>query len=178
MKLYRTLVADPPWRYTQASASNRAQPTYDTLTLGELCELPVHELADDDAHLWLWVTNAMVEHGHRLARAWGFLPFNIVTWCKKGPGVGHYVRTNTEHVLLCSKGRPAVPEHKAMSSWYEWPRTQHSVKPDAFFDMVEQVSTGQYLELFSRRARFGWDHWGDEAVDSIHLPSLDLTPSL
>lgn len=173
MKLYRTLVADPPWRYTHASANNRAQPMYDTMTLGELVELPVHELADDDAHLWPWVTNAFMEHGHRLARAWGFTPFNIVTWCKKGPGVGYYVRTNTEHVLLCSRGRPAVPESKAMSSWFEWPRTKHSVKPDAFFDLVEQVSPGPYLELFSRRARMGWDHWGDEAIASIDMPGQE-----
>lgn len=170
MRLYRAIAADPPWRYTQAASSARTKPTYNTMTLGELVELPVHALADDDAHLWLWVTNAMMEQGHRLARAWGFTPFTIVTWCKRGPGVGHYVRTNTEHVLLCSRGRPSVPEDKALSSWYEWPRTPHSVKPDAFYDLVEQVSPTPRLELFSRRARMGWDHWGDEAINSVEMP--------
>lgn len=65
-----------------------------------------------------------------------------------------------------------VPLSKAMASWYEWPRTKHSVKPDAFYDLVEQVSTGPYLELFSRRTRMGWDHWGDEAVNSISMPRV------
>jgi N6-adenosine-specific RNA methylase IME4 len=170
VKLYRTIVADPPWRYTQAASNKRAMPTYQTMTLGEMVELPVHALADDDCHLWLWTTNAMMEHAHRLARAWGFVPFNIVTWCKPGPGVGHYVRTNTEHVLFCSRGRAQVPEHKAMLSWFNWPRTKHSVKPEGFFEMVEQVSVGPYLELFSRRGRLGWDHWGNEAINSIDLP--------
>lgn len=170
MSLYRTIVADPPWRYTQPASNKRAQPTYDTMTLGELVELPVHELADDDAHLWLWVTNAMIEEGHRLARAWGFKPINIVTWCKPGPGVGYYVRTNTEHILFCTKGRALVPEHKAMSSWYQWPRARHSAKPTAAFDLFEQVSKAPRVELFSRTARMGWDHWGNEAVNSIVMP--------
>jgi N6-adenosine-specific RNA methylase IME4 len=169
MKLYRTIVADPPWQYDSA-ANARARPKYRTMTMGELVDLPVQELADDHAHLWLWVTNAMMEKGHRLARYWGFAPFTIVTWCKPGPGLGHYVRTNTEHVLLCSRGRPTVPETKAMSSWFQWPRTRHSEKPETFFDLVQQISPPPYLELFSRHARMGWDHWGDEAIDSIEMP--------
>lgn len=171
MKLYRTIVADPPWRYITPAASNGAKPAYETMTLGQLVELPVHELADDDAHLWLWVTNAMMEEGHRLARAWGFKPITIVTWCKPGPGMGYYVRTNTEHILFCTRGRALVPERKAPASWYQWPRTRHSVKPDASYDVIEQVSKGPFIELFSRQARMGWDHWGNEAIDSIDFPA-------
>jgi N6-adenosine-specific RNA methylase IME4 len=169
MRLYRTLVADPPWRYTQAASNKRGQPTYPTMTLGQLVQLPIHELADDDAHLYLWVTNAMMEHGHRLARAWGFTVFNIGTWCKPGPGVGHYFRTNTEHFLFCSRGRAATPDDKIMSTWFQWPRTPHSVKPDAFFDMVEQASEGPYVELFARRRRLGWDAWGNEVDSDVEM---------
>lgn len=169
MTLYRTIVADPPWRYTTPSSNSRAKTPYKTLTLGELVSLPVHEFADDDSHLWLWATNAMIEQAHRLARAWGFQPFTIVTWCKPGPGVGHYVRTNTEHILLCSRGRPSVPDDKAMSSWFTWPRGAHSVKPDAFYDLVEQVSPGPRLELFARRRRLGWDAWGNEVDSDVEL---------
>jgi N6-adenosine-specific RNA methylase IME4 len=172
VRLYRTIVADPPWRYTQAASNRRAMPIYRTMTLGQLVELPVHELADDDAHLYLWTTNAMMEHAHRLARAWGFVVFNIGTWCKSGPGVGHYMRTNTEHFLFCSRGRAAVPTSKAMASWFQWPRGAHSEKPDAFFDLVEQMSQPPYVELFARRARMGWDHWGDESLASIKMPGV------
>lgn len=170
MRLYRTIVADPPWRYIHAASNKRALPDYRTMTLGELVELPVHGLADDDAHLYLWVTNAMMEHGHRLARAWGFTVFNIGTWCKPGPGVGHYFRTNTEHFLFCSRGRAAVPSDKIMSSWFQWPRGRHSEKPEAFFELVEQISPGPYVELFARRGRLGWDSWGDESLGTAEMP--------
>jgi N6-adenosine-specific RNA methylase IME4 len=45
-------------------------------------------------------------------------------------------------------------------NWWEWAGTPHSVKPDAFGDLVEQVSPGPYVELFCRRPRLGWDSWG------------------
>ncbi len=54
---------------------------------------------------------------------------------------------------------------KSDTRWFQWPRGEHSAKPEAFLDLVEQVSPGPYLELFARRQRFGWDTWGDEALD-------------
>lgn len=57
----------------------------------------------------------------------------------------------------------------ATSRWFRWSRGAHSAKPDAFIDLVEQVSPGPYLELFSRRARFGWDYWGDESLNTASL---------
>lgn len=51
-----------------------------------------------------------------------------------------------------------------LSRWFQWSRGAHSAKPEAFMDMVEQVSPGPYLEMFSRRARLGWQTWGDEAL--------------
>lgn len=167
-RLYRTLVADPPWRY-DADSTNRAKVSYPTLTTGEIAMLRVTDLAEQDAHLWLWTTNAFMEEAHRVARAWGFRVLTIVTWCKPGPGVGHYIRNNTEHVLFGSKGRAQVPVEKPLSSWFEWPRTSHSVKPEAFYDLVEQVSPGPYLELFARRRRLGWDSWGDEVDSDVEL---------
>lgn len=165
---YRTIVADPPWRY-DADSTARAKVTYPTLTTGEIAMLNVSDLAEQDAHLWLWATNAFMEEAHRVARCWGFRPLTIVTWCKPGPGVGHYIRNNTEHVILASKGRAQVPLRKPLSSWYEWPRTSHSVKPEPFFELVEQVSPGPYVELFSRRERLGWDSHGDESLGHVQL---------
>jgi N6-adenosine-specific RNA methylase IME4 len=63
-----------------------------------------------------------------------------------------------------------VPEAKPLSTWYQWPRGQHSAKPDAFYDLVEAVSPGPYLELFARRARFGWSYWGDESLGTADMP--------
>jgi N6-adenosine-specific RNA methylase IME4 len=55
------------------------------------------------------------------------------------------------------------------TSWFQWPRGAHSAKPEAFLDLVEQVSPGPYLEMFARRARFGWDYWGDESLGTATL---------
>jgi N6-adenosine-specific RNA methylase IME4 len=176
LKLYRTIVADPPWRYIGQSTS-RATAPYDTMTLGELVALPVMDYVDDDCHLWLWTTNAFMEDAHRLQRAWGFKPVTIVTWCKPGPGVGYYVRNNTEHLLLGSRGRPAVPEHKPLASWYQWPRAAHSEKPAHAYDLIEQVSQPPFLELFARSQRLGWESWGNEALCHIDLAERMETPA-
>lgn len=157
---YSTIVADPPWRYASAATKADARKHYSTMSMDELRAMPVADLAADDAHLYLWCTNALMEDGYSIVRAWGFSPITVVTWCKQGPGVGYYFRNNTEHAIFATKGRPMVPEDKPLSTWFVWPKGAHSAKPDAFLDLVEQVSPGPYLELFCRRPRFGWDTWG------------------
>lgn len=168
---YRTIVADPPWSYASAATKADARKHYDTQTLGWIMSLSdeMRGLAETDAHLWLWTTNAFMEEGYDVVRAWGFRPLTLLTWCKPQPGVGYYLRNNTEHCILASRGKPLVPEEKAMASWYVWPRKAHSQKPEAFYDLVEQVSPGPYLEIFSRRSRFGWDTWGNQALCHVDI---------
>lgn len=170
---YRTIVADPPWRYASAATKADAAKHYETQTLGWIMSLgdDVRALAEDDAHLWLWTTNAFIEEGYDVVRAWGFRPLTLLTWCKKQPGVGYYLRNNTEHCVLASRGKPLVPDKKVMASWFIWPRNEHSAKPEAFYDVVEQVSPGPWLEMFSRRARLGWDVWGNESLSHVELAS-------
>jgi N6-adenosine-specific RNA methylase IME4 len=169
MGRYRTIVADPPWQFSSASTKADARKYYGTMPLDAIRSLPVVDLADHDAHLWLWGVNGMLEEAYTVVRAWGFSPITLVTWCKKQPGVGHYLRNNTEHVILASRGQSIVPEHKPLATWFVWPRGAHSAKPDAFYDLVEQVSPAPYVELFARRARFGWDYWGDESLGTAEV---------
>lgn len=160
---YSTIVADPPWRYGNqrgAAARGHARNHYSTMSIGEIRCLPVSAIAADDAHLWLWGVNQLMDEAFDVARHWGFKPLTMLTWCKPGPGVGYYLRNNTEHCLFATRGKPMVPDEKAMASWFLWPSSHHSAKPDAFGDLVEQVSPGPYVELFSRRPRLGWDSWG------------------
>jgi N6-adenosine-specific RNA methylase IME4 len=169
---YRTIVADPPWRYGSqkgTAARGHARNHYGTMTLDEIRLLPVAEMAASDAHLWLWGVNALMDAAYDVARAWGFEPITVLTWCKKQPGVGYYLRNNTEHCLFATRGKPQVPDKQAMASWFVWPRGAHSAKPEAFYDLVEQVSPGPYVELFARRARFGWDYWGDQSLGTAEL---------
>ncbi len=171
---YRTIVADPPWQY--GNEGGKAQPGrgharwhYETLSPEEMHAMPVADMAEDQAHLWLWGVNGLLDVTYGVARAWGFRPVSLLTWCKAQPGVGRYIRNNTEHVLLAVRGKAMDCSTPALKSWWEWPRTKHSAKPDAFYDLVEKVSPGPYLELFARRARFGWDYWGDESLQTVEL---------
>jgi len=157
---YSTIVADPPWRFASASTKAHAGKHYSTMPIGDICDLPVGDLAAPSAHLWVWGVNGMMEDAYRVVRAWGFSPITLVTWCKNAPGVGHYLRNNTEHVILASRGKPMVPAHKPLSTWYVWPRGAHSAKPAGFYDVVQQVSPGPYAELFCRAPILGWDSWG------------------
>jgi N6-adenosine-specific RNA methylase IME4 len=187
---YRTIVADPPWEQDgSASFDGRGNDTrvrresgrrtnsktlplpYPTMKLPEIAALPVSAAAADDAHLYLWVTNRYIEDAYSVARGWGFRPITLLTWCKPPMGLGlggTFVQT-TEHILFCRRGRD-VRVVRADSTWWQWKRGPHSAKPEAFIDLVEQVSPGPYLEMFARRARFGWDYWGDQSLGTAEMP--------
>ena len=135
------------------------------MSMDEICALPVGDFASERAHLYLWTTNILVESAYDVARAWGFKPSVLLTWCKKplGMGLGDAFGITTEHVLFAHRGG-LRPLRREPTTWWLWKRGAHSRKPDAFLDVVESVSPGPYLELFARRNRLGWDTWGNESL--------------
>lgn len=190
---YRTIVADPPWRYRSgdilmrgwrktaivesSKASRSAEGHYTTMTNAEIAALPVRELADDNAHLYLWVTNPRL-FGERdgstspreIVEAWGFRYVTLLTWVKTGPmGLGFHFRGHTEHVVFAVRGDVRIPPERREPNVITAPRRGHSQKPEAFFDLVERVSPGPYLEMFARRQRLGWDTWGDQALEHVDM---------
>ena len=193
MTRYRTIVADPPWPYDSPADHLRPTPEarpnswnnplggpgsakrYGAMSLSELAAL--QPPAEDDAHAYIWTTNAFMVEAHDLARAWGFEPKTILTWTKVKPDksvsmkTGYYFRGATEHVVFAVRGSLKLRTDDALPTAYLWPRLPHSVKPDAFYDLVEQASPGPYLELFARRARFGWDYWGDQSLGTAEMPA-------
>ncbi len=180
---YRTIVADPPWQYGKFNNSPQprkafrggpARPLpYPALSVDEICALPVANLAEDDAHLYLWTTGRYLPHAFRVVSAWGFTYAQPLVWCKApGPlGLGGAFASTTEFVLFARRGM--LPHARRISStWFLWKRqNHHSQKPEAFIDMVEQVSPGPYVELFARRHRLGWDVWGNESANTAELPA-------
>ncbi len=172
---YRAIVIDPPWpSMHQRSTYHRGKPErhYQTMDVDDLHVLlaDVDRIAERNAHVWLWGVNRLMGEAYKLINCWGFTPMSLLTWCKPGPGMGYYLRNNTESCIFATRGEPMVPADAALSSWYEWPRGEHSAKPDAFYDLVEQVSPGPYLEMFARRARFGWSYWGDQSLGTAEMP--------
>ena len=166
IKKYRTVVADPPWRYRSSrpttAGHRRSVVPYESLSVDQIRALPVASIAADDAHLYLWTTNTHIEHAWGIARAWGFEPSTVLVWCKPPKGHQPFFTFNiaTEFVLFCRRG--SLPASRSVErNWWEWSRGPHSAKPEAFIDMVEQVSPPPYVELFARRHRLGWDVIGD-----------------
>ena len=169
-KRYHTIVADPPWRYDSKLKGLRGATDYPTMTQEELCAMPVGLWAHDRAHLYLWTTDAFIVQAHHIAQAWGFEVKNILTWVKGRNeheirmGVGFYYRHATEYVLFGVRGSLKVLNHDQPNVFFA-PRRGHSEKPAAFYDLVEHMSPGPYLDVFSRVQRFRWDTWGNEAFD-------------
>lgn len=181
---YRTIVADPPWRVHQPpplsagsftkSGPNRQLP-YPTMSVEEIAALPVADLTHADCHLYLWTINRYVEEAYGIVREWGFTKSTLLTWCKPpmGSGAGGAYALTSEFCLFARRGLGAYEQRHA-TSWWEWPRGEHSAKPERFLDIVEEVSPGPYLELFARRARFGWDYAGDGSLGTVEIPGLRL----
>jgi N6-adenosine-specific RNA methylase IME4 len=193
---YRTIVADPPWDHSDGTGFNYGAqahggkhtpvaphatfPPYEPLTLEEIAALPVPDLAERDAHLYLWTTQRYLRPSFDIVAGWGFTVSATLTWCKAPMGfMGGAFRSSTEFCHFARRGSLA---HKtqAPTRWFTWPRvgwtqadpsSKHSRKPEAFLDLVESVSPGPYLELFARRQRLGWDTWGDEALQHVRLES-------
>jgi N6-adenosine-specific RNA methylase IME4 len=161
---YSMIVADPPWSRNQKGARG-AQMHYDLMSLDEILNLPVKDLAAENSVCWLWVTNSTIDDGYDVLRKWGFEPKAILTWFKFRPqlGLGVYLRNDTEHVLLGTRGK--MPIHvKNQPSWFIAPTARHSEKPREFFAIAERCyPDGEKLELFARSRQPGWDVWGLEA---------------
>jgi N6-adenosine-specific RNA methylase IME4 len=143
---------------------------YPQMALDEIAALPVGDLAEGDAHLYLWTFGPYIPEAYRLVETWGFKQSALLTGCKRPMGLGFggaYVPT-TEHVLFARRGRD-IRIGRWDSTWFGFSRGPHSRKPDLLQDIVEQVSPGPYLELFARRQRLGWDTWGNEALEHVAL---------
>lgn len=194
----KTLMADPPWPYKtpgkgplQSSPKHRPNSwdnplagsglanRYGTMTLKDIEALPVQDLCADDCHLYLWTTNGFIEQAHAVARAWGFRPITVITWGKvKGDGetpsmkTGYYFRGATEHVVFGVRGSLDLISERGVSTLFLHPRTAHSVKPEAFYKLVEECSPEPRVSLFERQLRPGWAVWGNEVGSDAKVAAV------
>lgn len=191
---FGTIMADPPWPYHspktvvgnggRGSQNGRAasiiqanvEQHYDTMSIDDLKKLDVASLAANDAHLYLWTTNSFMVEAHEVARSWGFEPKTILTWVKvhladharPSMKTGYWYRSATEHIVFAVRGKQRLLG-KTMPTAYLLPRLPHSVKPDYFYDLIEEESPAPYLELFARKNRLNWAVWGNEIESTVVL---------
>jgi N6-adenosine-specific RNA methylase IME4 len=163
---YPIIYGDPPWRYEHAVSDSRAiENHYPTMSLEEICALPVADLATEDALLFLWATAPKLGECFEVLKAWGFDYRTCAVWAKDRIGMGYYFRSQHELLLVAKRGEPPAPaESDRRSSVIHAPRGEHSAKPVEFYELIE----GMYpdlpkIELFSRSPRDGWVAWGNQA---------------
>ena len=176
---FKTVLADPPWRFAnrtgKVAPEHRRLDRYGTMDLEEIKALPVEAATAKNAHLYLWVPNALLLEGIEVLEAWGFRYVSNVIWAKRrkdggpdGRGVGFYFRNVTEPILFGVKGsmRTLAPARSTVNM-IETRKREHSRKPDEQYDLIESCSPGPYLEMFARYTRPGWTSWGNESSDEI-----------
>ena len=197
IKEYGTVLADPPWPYDNKDGP-RAAPDhrpnswdgvtgavgssirYGSMPIDGLCSLQIP--VAEQAHLYLWTTNAFLVEAHEVAKAWGFAPKTMLTWGKvKSDGTpsmkaGYYYRGATEHVLFGVRGTNIRLAGPPTPTLFLSRRLAHSVKPAWIYEIAETHSPAPRLELFARAHRLGWDVWGNEVENNAMLEEQTCTP--
>lgn len=174
---YQTIYADPPWQFQnrtgKVAPEHRRLKRYETMTLEQIKQLPVHEAAAEKCHLYLWVPNALLPEGLAVMSAWGFTYKTNIIWEKvrhdgqpDGRGVGFYFRNVTEILLFGIRGgsNRTLQPGRSQVNLIRSIKREHSRKPDEIIPIIEACSPGPRLELFARGSRPGWDMWGDQAT--------------
>lgn len=191
-KTFRTILADPPWNVV-GDAKAQARPwcskggrrgretffPYKVQSLDWIKALPVSDLAERDAHLYLWIPAKWNREGVGVdvVRAWGFRVVSEIVWMKPNFGLGKFPRPQHEILLVCRRGDlPFKLNNVGSVQRWAQPRNDsnngakiHSAKPEDCCDLIQRASPGPYLELFARRMRLGWDCWGDEVGSTIEF---------
>lgn len=165
---YSVLLADPPWTYSNTGVDGAVDKEYPTMTIEKLCEMPVRELAAQNAVMFMWTTNPILEECFPVIESWGFEYKTNFCWVKKNKktGIGFYVRGVHELLLICTKGQ-MLPEYTPLSVIKEDAKG-HSKKPD-IYGLIEKMYPNQkYIELFARNnvKRKRWSFWGNEANEN------------
>ena len=166
---YQIIYADPPWKYKTNWGNGSNEHTYKTMDFEDICMLPVAEITDREAHLYLWVTNPFIKQGLELCSRWGFEYKTLITWIKTyndgSPemGMGYYFRSCTEHIIFGVKGKKKILNKTTRNMFLSVNPKLHSEKPSSTRDMIVRCSGDvPRIELFARQKSAGWDYWGNE----------------
>jgi N6-adenosine-specific RNA methylase IME4 len=149
---YRTLVIDPRWDGDQLSPTRVASSDFPNLMNNELFALPIADWAQERCHLYLWTSNNLLTNAVALIERWGFDHRTVLTWVKPHGDPGAYFRNQTEHVLFAIRGELHT-RSDAISNVFEGSPGPRTERPEAFYDIVRQVSHAPFGEVFQRVPR-------------------------
>ncbi len=167
---YRCIYADPPWDYenkkTGGGLSSAAIQKYQTMSLEEIKNLPVPDIAMKDSCLFLWATTPLLPEGFEVMKAWGYKYKTAIYWRKiMSLGMGYWFRGQVELLLFGTKGK--VKAFRCQKPNFIQTRARkHSQKPDEFYGLIEGLGLNPKIELFARERREGWDAIGNQLPNS------------
>ena len=165
---FRVIYADPAWSYNDKQDTPQlggAAKHYDTMSISQLCELPVKEISEKDSVLFLWVTSPLIEDAFKVISAWGFKYKTSFIWDKVKHNMGHYNSVRHEILLVCTKGGCTPDNKKLYDSVQSIERNNnHSEKPIEFLNIIDDLyNYGNKLEMFCRTIKKEkWYGWGNE----------------
>ena len=161
---YHTIVIDPPWPMQKIERNVRPKQEgfeYPTMSLEELAQFPLPELAEDDCHLYFWVTQKYLPAGLDLVGKWGFKYQCLLTWVKNVGFTPFSWMYSTEHVIFARRGNLKLLQLGKRLDFSGKVR-QHSRKPNEFYNLVRQVSPGPRIDVFSREQHSDFEQHGLE----------------
>jgi N6-adenosine-specific RNA methylase IME4 len=167
-KKYKIIYADPPWSYrnkkTGGSMNSGSQSKYSTLSLKEICTLPVKTISEKDSILFLWATVPLLPEALEVMKNWGFHYKTALFWRKiMTLGMGFWFRGQVEILLMGVRGR--VKAFRIQKPNFIQARVrEHSRKPDEFRNLIEETGLNPRIELFAREETKDWDVWGNETT--------------
>jgi N6-adenosine-specific RNA methylase IME4 len=169
---YQAIIIDPPWPMPKIEREERPRQDeeldYPTMSLDEIKALPVGDLAQPDAHIYLWVTHKFLPFGLELLDAWDFRYQCVMTW-RKNVGITPFSwMYDTEHVLFGRRGNLPL-EQLGLRLSFDAPVAGHSIKPDVFYERVTAASPGPRLDMFPGVEHDGFEPWGLEATHRVNV---------
>ena len=163
---YRVIYADPPWKYGDQLTEDYGSVKfhYPAMTIAELCAMPIRDVCEPDAVLFLWVTSPLLEECFPIINDWGFKYKTSFVWDKVKHNMGHYNSVRHEFLLVCTRGSCTPDTKKLNDSVQSIERTTHSTKPEKFREIIEELYPhGKRLELFARKQTEGWTAYGNQS---------------
>ena len=165
---FRIIYADPAWSYNDKQETpmlGGASKHYNTMSVSEISNLPVKNISEKDAVLFLWVTSPLLEDAFEVIKSWGFKYKTSFIWDKVKHNMGHYNSVRHELLLIATKGS-CVPDNKKLyDSVQSIERNDnHSEKPIEFLNIIDDLYLyGNKLEMFCRKIKKqNWYGWGNE----------------
>jgi len=162
---YNVIYADPPWEYGNEMPSyfTEQDDYYSSMSIEQLCNLPIKKISADNTILFLWVTSPILEESFEVINAWGFKYKTSFVWDKVKHNMGHYNSVRHEFLLVCMKGSYQPEINKLFDSVQTIERNGHSEKPEEFRKIIETLyPSGKKIELFATKKIKNWESYGNQ----------------